>query len=360
MRRLAAGLTALTVLLAGTAIAAAAAQHKAARQRNEALSLRASDAARDLIASRPRDAAALALAAYRLAPTAEARDTLVLAHAATGATTLGRGFVNPPGRFAATYDTRTLGEQLWRPDGTTWRPASILPTANSYPHLTSIDERRAIYYTEDNQSLLWDLADLDRPRRITVPADLGLMDSMDRTGTVLSAIGADKTAKVWRVGERSVRRLPAGEVVGTAMLADGTGVILSRREGDQDAIEHWTLDGRRVATLLRVPHPALLRAGPGGLIVIASYPGDNTMTIMDASDPHAPRIVARAGGLDAAANATFDTTGRTVAVVDSAGARIWRRQSGRCPCALLQLRQRLQHQAATGTVQRSNKGFQVS
>jgi hypothetical protein len=123
--------------------------------------------------------------------------------------------------------------------------------------------------------------------------------------------------------------LPAGQVVGTAMLADGTGIILSRREGDQDAIEHWTLDGRRVATLLRVPHPALLRSGPGGLIVIASYPGDNTMTIMDASDPHAPRIVARAGGLDAAANATFDTTGRTVAVVDTAGARIWDAVTGR-------------------------------
>jgi hypothetical protein len=329
LRRLAAGLTALAVLLAGTATAAAAAQQRAARQRNEALSLRASDAARDLIASRPRDAAALALAAYRLAATAEARDTLLLAHAAAGATTLGRGYLSPPGRFAATYDTGTLGEQLWRREGGTWRAAGILPTADTFPYLTSIDERRAIYWQGRTRSFLWDLADLDHPRKITVPAELGMMDSMDRTGSLLGAVGAGKTARVWRVGGGSVRRLPAGEVVGTAVLADGTGILLSRRDGDRDAIEHWTLDGRRIATLLHVPHPAFLRAGPDGLILISSYSGDLTMTVVDATDPHAPRVVARAGGLDQTGSATFDATGRTVAVVDGAGARIWETATGR-------------------------------
>lgn len=174
LRRLAAGLTALAVLLTGTAIVAAVAQHKAARQRNEALSLRASDAALDLIASRPPEAAALALAAYRLAPTTEAHDALVLADAAAGATTLGHGFVDPPGRFAATYDSGTQGEQLWRPDGTAWRPAGILPTARSYLHEKSVDERRAVYYTEDVRSSLWDLTDLDHPPHHRGPCRPGL------------------------------------------------------------------------------------------------------------------------------------------------------------------------------------------
>ncbi|GIM93613.1 hypothetical protein Ato02nite_054060 [Paractinoplanes toevensis] len=323
LRRLAAGLTALAVLLAGTALAAIAAQHKAARQRNEALSLRASDTARDMIAGRPRDAATLALAAYRLAPTPEARDVLLLAHAAAGATTLGRGYASPPGRFAVTYAAGTDDEQLWRRVGTTWRPAATLRTANSYLRVNSIDERRAIYWAGNTRSFLWDLADLDHPRRITVPADLGMMDSMDRTGSLLGAVGTDRTARVWRVGDRSVRRLPATEVLGTAVLADGSGIVLSRRDGAQDAIEKWTPDGRLTTTLLRVPHPAVVQAGPAGLIVITSYLSSANMTIMDVRDQHAPRVVARADGLDETGTAAFDPTGRTVAVVDGAEARIW-------------------------------------
>jgi len=329
LRRLAAGLTVLAVLLAGTAIAAATAQHRAARQRNEALSLRASDAARDLIASEPSGAAALALAAYRLAPTGEARDALLLAHSAVGATTLGDGYLDPPGRYAVTYDIRTQGEQLWRRDGATWRKAGSLPTQDSYLHLSSIDERRAIYWAGNTRSFLWDLSDLDRPRPIEAPAELGMMGSMDRTGSLVSATGPDKTARIWRVGERSVRTLPAGEVVGTAVVADGTGIILSRRDGDRDAVERWTLDGRRVSTLLHAPHPAILRAGPAGLIAVTSYRGSATTTVMDAADPHAPRIVARVSGLDETTDLAFDAAGRTVAVVDGAEARIWETGSGR-------------------------------
>ena len=329
LRRLAAGLAVLAILLAGTAIAAATAQQKAARQRNEALSLRAADAARDLIASRPPDAAALALAAYRLAPTAEARDVLVLAHSAAGATSLGHGYAQPPGRFAATYATGGKGEQLWRWDGALWRPAGVLPTANSHLHVTSIDERRAIYRTENTRSALWDLTDLDHPRAIKVPAGLGMMDSLDGTGSLLSAVGTDKTARVWRVGERSVRRLPAGEVVGTAMLADGTGLVISRRDGDRDAIELWSLEGRRVSTLLHVAHPAFVRAGPAGLIAVTSYPSNITTTVVDTTDPVAPRTVAQVSGLDETTSLAFDAAGRTVAVVDGAGARIWDAATGR-------------------------------
>ncbi len=329
LRRLAVGLAVLTVLLAGTAVAAASARRTATQQRDEALSLRGSDAARDLIASRPRDAAALALAAYRIAPSTEARDTLLLAHAAAGATTLGSGFAHPPGRFAVTYDEAGRGERLWRRDGGTWSPAAVVPTGNTYLHVYSADERRAIYWAGRTDSVLWDLTDLDRPRRVPVPDDLGMMGSMDRTGSVLSAVGTDKTARVWRVGEASVRRLPAGEVVGTAVLDDGSGVTVSRRDGDQDAIERWSLDGRRIATLLRVPHPAVLQAGPGGLLAITSYPSPVDMIILDAADPHAPRIVARADGLDDAASAAFDPAGRTVAVTDGAQIRMWDTATGR-------------------------------
>ncbi|GAA2875504.1 hypothetical protein GCM10010443_42290 [Actinoplanes cyaneus] len=328
LRRLAAALTGLTVLLAGTALAAAAAQHRATRQRNEALSLRAADTARDMIAGRPRDAAALALAAYRLAPTAEARDVLLLAHAAVGATTLGRGYLTPPGRYAVTYAAETGDEQLWRRTGQTWAPAGRLTTANSYHHSTSADERRAIYWTGNTRSDLWDLTDLDHPHKITAPAGLGMLGGLDRTGSLLSAVGADGTARVWRPGDPSVRRLPVGDVVATAVLADGSGIVLSRRDGDQDAIESWTPDGRLLATVLRVPHPAVVQAGTAGLIAVTSYLGNATVTILDVTDPRAPRVVARADGLDETSTPAFDPAGRTVAVVDGAEARIWDARSG--------------------------------
>ncbi|GAA0573614.1 hypothetical protein GCM10010172_67780 [Paractinoplanes ferrugineus] len=349
LRRLAAALTALAVLLAGTAFAASAAQRKATRQRNEALSLRASDTARDMIAGRPRNAAALALAAYRLAPTDQARDVLILAHAAGGASVLGRGYTDPPGRYAVTYAARDEEEQLWQRDGTSWRAAGTLRTADSHLYRSSLDEHRAIYRAGHTRSALWDLADLDHPREIAVPAGLGLLDSMDRTGSVLSAVGADKTARIWRTGDRSVHRLPAADVVGTAVLADGSSVVLSRREGDQDAIESWTPDGHLIATVARVPHPAGVQAGPAGLLAVTSYLGNVTTTIFDVADPRAPRVVARADGLDEMAMSAFDPAGRTVAVVDGAQARIWDARDGRTVLSLRTQGLRLNSPRLSGT-----------
>ncbi|WP_433795753.1 hypothetical protein [Actinoplanes sp. CA-252034] len=328
-RRVAAGMAALAILLAGTTLAAAAAQHRAARQRNEALSLRASETARDMIAGRPREAAMLALAAYRLAPTTKARDALLLAHAAGGATTLGRGYLDPPGRYALTYGDDTGDQQLWRRDGGAWLPAGRMSVADGHRHSAGVDDRRAIYWTGRTRSDLWDLADLDHPYRIAAPDGLGMLDGMDRSGSLLSAVGLDGTARVWRPGDSSFRRLPPGDVVGTAVLADGSGIILSRRQGNQDAIESWTPDGRLIATLLHVPHPAVVQAGAGGLIAVTSYLGNATVTIMDVTDAEAPRVVARADGLDETNTPAFDSAGRTVAVVDGAEARVWDARSGR-------------------------------
>jgi transcriptional regulator with XRE-family HTH domain len=329
LRRLAAGLAVLVLLVAGAAVVAAVARHRATQQRNDALSLRASDAARDMIAGRPREAAALALAAYRLTPTVEARDVLFLAHAATGATILGGGWMDPPGqRYAVTWG-KASGLQLWRRSGGQWRPAGTLPNDDTHLHQSSLDERRAIYRAEYSTSVLWDLTDLDRPRRISVPAELGLLDGMDRTGSMVSGLGADKTARLWRTGERSVRRIPAGEVISTAVLADGSGMVLSRQDGDQDTVEQWSPAGRRVATLLRVPHPSIVQSGPAGLIIVTSYPRAVSMTVMRVGGPGAPRVVAQATGLDETSVPAFDPAGRTVAVVDTAEARIWDTTTGR-------------------------------
>lgn len=329
MRRLAAGLAAVAVLLAGTVIVAVLSRQAATRQRNEALSLRGAEAARNMLATRPRDAAALALAAYRLAPTGEARNMLVLAHAAAGSSRLGSGYVTTPGRIAITMEFDTSGrvgtQRLWRPDGATWRPAASLPTGDSFLYLMSTDERRMLYQN-GAVSKLWDVTDLGHPRAIALPASNPTVDSMDGTGSVMAAVDVDHRAVVWRVGDRSVRRLPATGVERTAMLRDGTGVILSRRDGDQHTVELWTLAGTRVATLLRAASPMNPHTGPGGLVATTSESGN--LTLLNAADPHQPRTVTRVGGLGHPAVVAFDPAGRTVAVLGPNDARLWDATTG--------------------------------
>ncbi|MCO8273888.1 hypothetical protein M1L60_25145 [Actinoplanes sp. TRM 88003] len=323
LHRLVAVLAALTVLLAGTVVVAVTAQRSATRQRNEAVALRAVDAARGLLAARPHDAEVLALAAHRIAPSEQSRDMLVLAHAAANATTLGGGFVTTPGReVAITADPAvTGGQQLWRPDGASWLPAARLPTAGSFLRLMSADERRALYRA-GSTFVLWDLSDLDRPRRIPVPGELPPADSMDGTGDLISAVGDDGTAVLWRVGDKAVRRFPAADVESTSLLPDGSGLLLCRRIGDGEyTLEQWTLEGARTATLARTPYRMYPFAGPGGLVAVASETGE--ATVLDAHDSWAVRTVARVEGLEHPTLAAFDPGAPAVALSDPDKVELW-------------------------------------
>jgi hypothetical protein len=329
LRQLLAGLTVLAVLLAGAAIVAVTAQRSAARQRNEALSLRAADASRNLLNSRPGDAAALALAAYRVAPTAESHDMLIIAHAAAGSSFLGMGYVTVPGRIAITTEPGTggtsAGERLWRPDGESWLPAAELPTGQGFLYLMSADERRALYWT-GSASKLWDITDPDHPREIAVPPSLPVPDGMDGAGRTLVAVGADHRALIWRVGDRSVRRLPLGGVESTTVLPDGSAIIVCRRDGSGYSLERWTLDGVRVATLMRSANRVYPYAGPDGLVVTTSDAGD--ATVLDTAGRPGARVVTHADGVGYPAVVAFDPAGRSVAVVGPDQLRLWSTASG--------------------------------
>jgi conflict system STAND superfamily ATPase len=335
LRQLLAGLTALAVALAATAIVAVTAQRSAARQRNEAMSLRVADASRNLLSTRPRDAAALALAAYRVAPTAESHDMLIIAHAAAGSSFLGLGYVTVPGRVAITTEPGAgdtpASQRLWRPDDGSWLPAAALPVGSGFLYLLSADERRAVYWT-GSASKLWDISDPDRPRAIAVPPAFPVPDGMDRTGSTLVAVGPDRKAMIWRVGERSVRRLPTGGVQSSAVLPDGSAILVCRRDGEDYSLERWTLGGVRVATLMRSADPVYPYAGPNGLLVTTSDGGD--VTVLDATGQQTPRVIAHEGGLGDPAVAAFDPAGRSVAVVGPDEIRLWDTTSGMTLLAL--------------------------
>ncbi|WP_213009484.1 nSTAND1 domain-containing NTPase [Paractinoplanes toevensis] len=327
LRRSAAVLAVLTVLLAGAVVVAVTAQTSATRQRNEAMSLRAVDAARGLLATRPHDAELLALAAHRVAPSDSTRNMLVLAHGAATATSLGGGFATATGRFAITNEAGGAGDQqLWRPDGDSWLPAAALPTGDSFLYLTSADERRALY-RDGTRSVLWDLADLDRPRRLPVPVEMPVADSMDQTGSLVSGVADNHTAALWRVGDNAVRQFPAPDVESTALLRDGSGLILCRRSGGGYTLEQWTIGGARTATLLQTSYRMFPLVGPGGLIAITSEVGK--AMVLDIRDPLTVRTVVRTDGLSHPTVASIDPAGQTVALSDLDRIQLWDAASGR-------------------------------
>ncbi|GAA1299966.1 XRE family transcriptional regulator [Saccharothrix xinjiangensis] len=333
LRRLVAGLVVLAVLLAGTAVYAGSAQRTAARERNEALSLRAADAAVALAHSRPGHAVALARAAYLVAPTTEARDALLLAAAAGGAETLGGGFAFPPDRIALTLDRQ--GDRLWARDGDRWRRAAALPP-ESFPYLVSADQRTLLTRATTGDSFrLWDVGDPDSPREVATVSGWPLFHGMDAAGALLTAV-EDEAAVTWRPGDAHRTRLPATAVEHAVPLPDGTGVVLSRREGGSHHVELWSANGtpHRVATLLSrtnrlYPHP-----GPRGLVAVVDL-DTSDLTVLDAADPGSPRTLLEADGVPERPEVGFSPDGRALAAVHRGAVALWDLASGR---SLLSLR----------------------
>ncbi|WP_380827233.1 nSTAND1 domain-containing NTPase [Sphaerisporangium rhizosphaerae] len=330
LRVLIAALSVLVVLLTGAVGLAVTAKSEADHRRNEAISLRAADTARALLLTKPRDAAALALAAYRISPTAETRAALILAHAAAGAATLGEGYQDTPLRVAVTPRTvrsgKYSGYQLWRRDGTAWRPAGVLP-GGAFLYSSSADGRRLLTWHAPTRFHLWDVSDPDHPREIAVPDDLSIVNDLTRDGGLLVATGADRTTVVWRVADGSVRRLPARDVEGAALVPDGSGIVLTRRDGGQYAVELWSLDGARIATLMRTLDVVYPYAGPAGTVAVVGTKSGK-LTVLRFTDPRSPRTMVRAEGMGSPTWVVFDPQGRTAAALDDDSIRMWDLSSG--------------------------------
>jgi hypothetical protein len=331
LRMLIAALSALVVLLAGAVGTTVAAKREADRRRNDAIGLRAADAARTLLLTWPRDAAALALAAYRISPTPETRAALILADAATGVSILGEGYIDSPGRIAVTQRAGESpgppGYRLWHRDGTGWRPAGALPSGPYY-YAISADESRVITWDGvTSTSHLWDVSKPDHPREIALPSGLPMVTDVVRDGSLVVDRGTERTVVVWQVAGGSVRRLSAGDVEDASVVPDGSGAVLTRRDGGVYATELWTLDSVRIATLIRTPDVVYPIAGPAGMVAVLGKTSGN-LTLLKATDPSSPRTVVKAGGVRFPARVAFDPQGRTAAVVDDASIRMWDLASG--------------------------------
>jgi hypothetical protein len=333
LRRLVACLAVLVLLLAGTATYAVTAQRAATHERNQALSLRAADTALGMLA-RPRDAAALALAAYRVAPTSRARDVLLLARAAGTAGTLGSGYARVPGRIAMTneFDPEfsTITYRLWVGDGPNRRRAGgmVLP-AKSFLDLLSADERTALAVVRSGDFELWDLGDPDAPRRTATMTGWPLPLGVDAAGTLMSAV-EDGAAVHWRPGDTTRVRLPGGGVESAVPLADGTGVVVVRRDGDRRHVEVRFLDGRTTPVLSRAGRLAVV-TGAGGKLAVSDLDAGH-LTVVDVAGE--PRTLVEADGVPGEAQVEFSRDGGAVSAVHRDSVLLWDLAGGREPLSL--------------------------
>ncbi|XVS61247.1 hypothetical protein ACQPYE_23405 [Actinosynnema sp. CA-299493] len=328
LRRFVACLAALVLLLTATAGYAVTTQRAATRERNQTLSMRAADHALDLL-TRPREAAALALAAYRVAPTTQSRDALLLARAAAATTTLGSGHLRVPGRIAVTQE---FGPEFGSPgsirlwSGPERQQAGGMPVPpNGFLNLISADERTALMVVDRDEFQVWDLGDPAAPRVTTTMTDWPFPLGVDAAGTLMTAVEDDRAVH-WRPGDTTRTRLPVDGVEYAMPLDDGTGVVLARRDGDRRQVEAWSLDGRVTPVFSRDARLALV-AGPGGVLAVSDL-DDAHLTVLDGT-----RTVLEADGIPEQAVVEFSRDGGAVTAMHRDSVWLWH-LSGREPLSL--------------------------
>jgi transcriptional regulator with XRE-family HTH domain len=169
LRQLVAVLVVLVVVTAATGVVAIRSQQATREQRDNALSGKVANDATALRTVNPALAAQLSLAAYRLAPTSEARGSLL-------------------STFGTPYATRLAGH-----------PGSL------YSVTFSPDGHTMITGSTDRTARLWDVADPHHPREVATlsgHADTVSSAKFSPDGHVLATGSFDKTVRLWDVTDR--------------------------------------------------------------------------------------------------------------------------------------------------------------
>jgi WD40 repeat protein len=303
LRQLVAGLTVLLLVAAGATGLAVNAQNSANEQRDIALSQKVAGQVAQLRIANPALAAQLALAAYRLQPTVEARSALLSAFATPYATKL-LGHDNNVWSVAYSPNGKLLasgGEdnkaQLWDVSGATPKVAAELHGYGSMVNVVAFSPDSKILATgsNDNTVRLFTVTDPRHPQEIaTAVGHTGGVDGLtfSRDGKLMATGSEDHTVRLWDVSDPShpttmsvlsghtervnaVSISPDGHTL-ASISYDGTGRL-------------WDISDPRQPRELPSPikHDSDIRAvtfsGNGKLL--ASAGNDNAVRLWDTSDP---------------------------------------------------------------------------
>lgn len=325
--------------------------HAAAQTRDDALSRQVAIESARLRQTQPALAEQLALAAYRISPTSDARSALVDGQALPTATRIvgpegptAAVAVDPSGDLLATAAADNA-VHLWalHPAGPPtalgvarppWKPATLFAVAFSPDgHLLATSgAARAVQ--------LWDVTDPAAPQPLGAPlagptnSVYGIAFSSD--GHQLAAASADGTVYRWDLRSRtSLASLPVlaggGYVNSVAFSPDGTHLVA----GSDSSVSIWDLAGttrpRRVATFPS-PDRSAVRAvtiSPDGSLIAAGTQ-DGAVVEYPLDGRPAGRPSARPGRFASWVNSiAFSPDGATLAAGSSDGtARVWSTASG--------------------------------
>ncbi|MGX7828548.1 nSTAND1 domain-containing NTPase [Actinokineospora sp. 24-640] len=318
LRQFAASLVVLVLVLAGTGTYAVLAQRAATAERNTALALRAAGAATALAQSSPRSAVSLALAAYRVSPSAEAVNALRVARAAAGITEPVTGFRDPDmpwdhdprGRVAISQDWATSSMRLWTIDQDKATPKASL-AGNATAIRFSPDGRVVLLTEGERRTRVVDVTDPGHPRVIAT-VDRGLhVQSMSGSGKVLAGLGSvtragggnqaawplRSTAMLWRItasGGLVEIPLPVDRVDSIDLRPDGRIMAVVRRDDHttRSDVEIWRVDGgapRRLAVALSAEGDLATHFSPDGRFLAVVNRSSDSVRILELTDLHEPK-----------------------------------------------------------------------
>ena len=372
LRQAVALLSVLLVLTVGATTYAVTAEHAAARQRNTALSRIVAGKASAIRRTDPALAAQLSLAAYRLSPTPEARESLLAAfpypyrrlsghtanvnsvvftpdghtlatsshdqtvrlwdvtdpaHPRAGAIVMGghgaavnAAAFRPDGRVLATA-SRDRTARLW--EVTDWHHATLLATLGAHRAEVnavafSDDGRTAVTVSTDRTARVWAVADPRQPREIATLAghrDAVMTVAFRPGGGLLATGGSDSTIALWDLTGRTPPRFLTGHrgpVTWVAFSPDGRRLASASQDGTAKV---WDVDtGRELGVL--AGHEGIVRGvgfSPDGRTVVTAGE-DRTARLWDVSRPGDYRQVATlVAHAEAVVSVAFSPDGRTLA-----------------------------------------------
>ncbi len=394
VRRLQVLLSAALVLalVAGVlAVTAIRARRDADRTRDEATSRQIAATARSLAATEPALAAQLAVAAYAVRPTVEARSALLdLAAGAlparlTGPAGTTASTISRSGSLLAVSDPSDGSVRLLTPDGPGWQPRRRVEPGGEEVYALALDPDGGLLAVGDAGGTisLWDVADPSRPRRTTAafsgPDGAVQHLAISPDGAELAAVGDGGDVHRWSIADPATPRvrpvipvpsevtwsvtyapqgdrLAIGDDDGRAWISSRTGRTLARTvvgAGRVGAVA-FAPDGTRLATGTDSGELRVWRLGArsgmaevveasekfSSWVNVVGFSPDGRHLLGGSSD-HTLRVwrtdtwaavtqLPHPAAIDAA---TFAEDGTLVTSAEDGGARVWR--TGSIPRAFL-------------------------
>ena len=350
-RRLVAVLVALLVLATITTVSAVLAQHDATEQRNAAAAQRVITQATLLVRSDPVLAEQLALAAYRLAPTAENKDSLMRIVAATGERQVDQvGFARDGPIWGVhigettvsvadvtAQDPRRQGYPLTTPTGATPTGATSTGKAEG-PSVDAMafasDGRTLAMVTQGRRIQAWDLTALPdhtplasfvAPRSMCQPTCSQL--ALHPDGRLVAVASSKGGAWLLRVGSGAtvLGHVPLTGVGlrGIAFSPDGRMLATAEESG---RVVLWDVSDPAAPALLGVIRTGSVTYALNGSWIafslgsrlIATAGPENTVVLYDISDPRRPRFSRRLDGHDeSVSSVSFSPDGSMLATASA-------------------------------------------